>query len=83
MGLFNRPENRPDPAGWRLKQHSGKGLPHEVVWPENVCHRCKVVGQMYFSSGKAQCAECESRTIVQVQPGVGLHERREIMQLEA
>jgi len=82
MPLF-KGHARPTPEGWRVAQHSGKDLPHEVVWPDDVCHRCKVQGQMYFTSGKAQCADCEERTVVQIAPPVGLHERRSILELEA
>ncbi|HVL93335.1 MAG TPA: hypothetical protein VM264_08315 [Acidimicrobiales bacterium] len=74
---------RPDPAGWRQLQGMVRDLPREVVWPEDVCHRCKAQGQMYFGSGKAQCAECEARTVVQVAPPVGLHERRAVIELNA
>ncbi len=76
-----RSHKRPTPEGWRVTQHSGKDVPHEVVWPDDVCHRCKVQGQMYFGSGKAQCADCEERTVVQVAPSVGLHERRSAFEL--
>ncbi len=82
MGLF-KGHSRPTPEGWRAVQHSGKDVPYEIVWPDDVCHRCKVQGQMYFGSGKAQCADCEERTVVQVAPAVGLHERRQVLELES
>lgn len=77
-----RAHARPSPAGWRQLQHAPNQLPHEVVWPSDVCHRCKVQGQMYFGSGKAQCADCETNTVVQIAPPVGLHERRVVLELE-
>jgi hypothetical protein len=84
MGLLSKYRSHPRPTveGWRVAQHSGKDVPHEIVWPEDVCHRCKVQGQMYFGSGKPQCGDCEERTVVQIAPSVGLHERRRILELE-
>lgn len=76
-------DKRPDPAGWRLKQHSGKDLPHEIVWPADVCVRCRYQGQMYHSTGRPLCQACESVSVCLEAPAVGLHERREILQLEA
>ena len=82
MPLF-KGHARPTPEGWRVLQTRVTDLPREVVWPDDVCHRCKVQGQMYFSSGKAQCITCEERTVVQVAPPVGLHERRAVLELDA
>lgn len=81
MPLF-RAHARPTPADWYKLQHAPGQLPHEVIWPDDVCHRCKVQGQMYFGSGKAQCASCEERTVVQEAAPVGLHERRAVIELQ-
>jgi len=80
MPLF-KGHSRPDPAGWRALQGTVKDLPREVVWPDDVCSRCKVQGQMYFGSGRAQCADCEANTVIQIAPPVGLHERRATTEL--
>lgn len=82
MPLF-KGHTRPTPEGWRVEQGKVRDLPREVVWPEDVCHRCKVQGQMYFSTGKAQCITCEELTVVQVAPPVGLHERRAVLEIDA
>ena len=73
---------RPTPEGWRLVQHSGKDLPHEVRWPDDMCTRCHYRGQMFFDSGRAQCEVCNERTVIQEASTVGLHERRQLMEIE-
>ena len=80
MPLF-KAHARPSPADWYKLQHAPGQLPHHVEWPHDVCSRCKVQGEMFFSSGKAQCADCEANTVIQVAPAVGLHERRASLEL--
>lgn len=82
MAMF-KSHTRPTPAGWRVAQHAPNQLPHEVVWPADVCHRCHVQGPTFFGSGKAQCATCEEQTVVQEAPPVGLHERRAVLELHS
>lgn len=82
MGMLKR-SARPDPEGWYKMQHSGRDLPHEVLWPNDTCTRCGYVGQMHFSTGRALCQECDGRSLVQVAPAVGLHERRQLPELQS
>lgn len=82
MSMFKK-ETRPTPEGWRKVQHSGKDLPHEVVWPSDYCSRCRAHGQMHFDTGRALCDVCSERTVVQLASPVGLHERRQRPELEA
>lgn len=82
MSLFRTPP-RPTPEGWRAVQTGTKELPREVLWPANQCSRCKIHGQMEFSTGKALCSDCAATTRVETASPLGLHERRGIKQLQA
>ena len=82
MSMFKK-YTRPTPEGWRIVQHSGKDLPHEVVWPNDMCVRCRYRGQMHFETGRALCDACSERTVVQEASHVGLHERRQRIELDA
>lgn len=82
MSMFRTPP-RPTPEGWRAVQTGTKDLPGEVVWPEDQCSRCKIRGQMEFSTGKALCSACAAVTTVEVASPLGLHERRSTKQLQA
>lgn len=82
MSLFRTPA-RPTPEGWGVVQRSTKTLPREVIWPEDRCVRCRVSGQMDFSTGRALCSHCSENTVVQVASPHGLHERRVLPELDA
>lgn len=82
MSLFRTPP-RPDPEGWAAVQKGTKELPREVLWPQDKCTRCKIYGPMDFSTGKALCSECSTKTVVQLASPVGLHERRSAAELTA
>lgn len=83
MGLRKGHNTRPTPEGWRALQGRVVDLPVEVVWPEDQCSRCKIVGQMTFDTGKSLCADCAENTVVQTASPLGLHERAQALELQS
>ena len=73
---------RTTPAEWRAIQQSGKDVPSEVVWPKEICSRCRRHGPMQFTTGNPLCEDCTANTVIQLASPLGLHERREVPQLE-
>ena len=81
MAMFKK-HTRPTPEEWRKVQHASRDLPHEVQWPTDMCTRCRSRGQMHFETGRALCDLCAERTVMQQASAVGLHERRERLELQ-